>query len=132
MKLKQLNDDHAYYTAKASDVARQMALGAIAAAWLFKAETSGRFVLPTFALIAGLMAGFVLILDLAQYAYGGRRCWRYIAKAEASGQHDPDGYVESPPDSRWVVEWIYKAKLGAVFVAYACLMILLAQKLVTH
>jgi uncharacterized membrane protein len=131
MKLQTVRESYYFYTSKASDLARQLAIAAIAAAWLFKAEqATGSFRLPALAWIAGALAGATLLLDILQYVVGGA-VWGRIMHQHEKAYLDKASETDVPTNNQ-IPKWIrrlYRAKVSTIIACYLSLTILAASRI---
>jgi hypothetical protein len=64
--------DYEYYTSKASEIGRSLALGGIAVIWIFKTtSTDGSLTIPSLLIAPLIWLVISLSLDLLQYVIGG-------------------------------------------------------------
>ncbi len=123
MKLQDFRNDYYTFSGKASDIARTLALSAIAVVWIFRIDTSvvgtpiTHIVLPKLLLFGAVGAVLTLSLDLCQYVwatliYGSWSRWK-----ERSGVN-LDAEVRVPVWFNWPTLVLFWWKLISVAVTY--------------
>jgi hypothetical protein len=70
MELSDLKKDKDYFTAKCSDINRQLAFAGIAVIWIFKSQNSEGLKIPSELILPILLFVISLFLDLLHYLYG--------------------------------------------------------------
>jgi hypothetical protein len=131
MKLSEFRKVGRDYTAKASDVSRQLILGGIGIIWIFKRSDGSTNSLDAFLLWPLLLLSFAIVSDLLQYVVGGF-IWRsyYRAKekevAESRKENpsievDPD--KKAPKNLKLPIDTLYWMKISLLIVAYIFLII---------
>lgn len=120
MKLSNYNKKADEYTAKASDIIRQMLLGAIALIWLFKEINNGISRIDYFLLFPLITVSLGLICDLLQYVVGGK-VWKdfFIQKEkEHRNTNDPDPDIKAPRKYNAPVYVLYMSKVVLMVSTY--------------
>ena len=112
MSDKTVIDDLRTYTAKTSDVARQLAFAAIAVVWLFKSEVAGRSIVPAKLLRSAEWAVASLALDFAQYVYGCFVITLYLAITKKHDERPKPGRILS------IASVLFWAKIICLVVSY--------------
>jgi hypothetical protein len=128
MVLKDFRD--AYYTAsgKASDIARTLALSAIAIVWIFKIDTKqGAYGFAAPLLFVAWGAVIALTLDLLQYAWGALIWGAWCRLKERSGVKPADE-LDAPPWFNWPSIFFFWSKLIVIALVYGRLIAYLGQR----
>lgn len=128
MVLSDFNKKADEYTAKASEIVRQMLLGAIAVIWLFKGGDSvddriDKFLLlPLVSIILGLLS------DLLQYVIGGQ-IWKSFFRKNEKLHKGSDPEIKAPKKYSMVIYVFYWAKISFMIMAYILIVIYLSRKI---
>ncbi len=67
MRLNRCNETYGYFTAKASDVSRQLAFAGIAIVWVFRVQAAEHPIIPHDLLLPMALFAITLAFDLLQY-----------------------------------------------------------------
>lgn len=135
LTLQQVRDTYYQATAKASDIARQLALAGIAFVWIFSGgnvvtDNNGHLHTTDTLLLVGLFLVIALAADLLQYLY------RSAAFGVFQWRKEIDQQGGTAPGHFYLPRWInypsivlFWLKVGAVVVAYIFLGLELASKI---
>jgi hypothetical protein len=125
-----LNDLYNESSAKASAIARQLALAGIAVVWLFSgaSATSGELRFPGLLLPAGLLLVTSLAFDLLHAVY---RAFAFGIYAFAKRHEEPPTDVDLPAFINYPSLVLFVGKLVAVVAAYVLLGLYLAERVTT-
>lgn len=127
MKLKDALENYYVYSGKASDIARQLALGGIAIIWVFQATDGASRTLPTELFLPLKLIVAALAADLLQYVIGGL-LWSTYHRFKES-RSSPDASFKAPFVINWPSLGFYYAKVALVGFAYWHLWQFLSQAL---
>lgn len=119
---------------KASELARNLGLGAIAAIWIFKNPEKSPTLLPSILVWALLLAVVGLGADLAHYVFKAAALYKLFKEKErlydrrklteaGAADFPAPAYIER---TAW---WLFGVKIGAVALAYLLIMVFLVGKL---
>ncbi|HVT57318.1 MAG TPA: hypothetical protein VHR45_02875 [Thermoanaerobaculia bacterium] len=121
MKLSDFKADYQWFSAKASDVARQLALSGFAVIWVFKVDWPGGVArVPAALLGSALFLAVSLGLDLIHYLVATviwgtfHRYHEQLLKAD-----DPDPDLRAPRYLNWPTHGIFVLKQIALIWAWA-------------
>jgi hypothetical protein len=124
MKYKVARDCYRDFSGKASDAARQLAFGGIAAVWVFRPEDTSGVGLPTELLVTMAGLAFALLCDLLHYAYAAAAWGVYqywyedVAKASNSSNEEDGEVPDSPGWINYVTLILFWLKLISLVGAY--------------
>lgn len=135
MKLSEFRKRSNEYTAKASEITRQLSLAGIAIIWLFKNENTGSVETTTHLLDKYLLwplffLSVSLLLDLVQYLIGGIIWINFFRKEEDKLQNtsdDPD--IKAPKKYNKPIYVVYYTKIVMMVLAYIFIICYLTDKL---
>jgi hypothetical protein len=119
MLLENYREAYVKHSAKAGDVARQLAFAGIAVVWIFKKDVNGMPNVPKELLWP--LGAYVLSLgfDLLQYMFASLVWGAFSHFQKRARRHKDDDEIGDPP---WVLNWpaivLFWCKLGAVIVGY--------------
>jgi len=119
LKLSEYDKDYYGFSAKAGDIARQLALAGIAIVWLFKVEANGSLALPK--LLAWPTIAFVVSLaaDLLHYLVQSITWGRFAyVQRKAHGKGDDDAIPDPPGYYNWLPLVLFYCKTTVVVVGY--------------
>ena len=119
MKLKEYRSEYYVFSAKAGDVARQLAFAGIAVIWVFKDDKLGQLPLPN--MLYAPTAAFVLslALDMLHYAYSSLVWGAYSHIQKRWKKHtDEDELGDAPYSFNWPALALFWGKLVSVIVGY--------------
>src|SRR5438094_1491603 len=117
MKRSAVTEEYVFYTGKASEVVRQLALLGFALIWIFKTDVDSGPVIPKSFLGASFLLLVALTADFLQYAFGAG-LWAWYDEKLRRESVEPDADVR-PPDRVYVPSrTCFYAKLVALTVAY--------------
>jgi len=121
VKRSAVTEEYVFYTGKASDVVRQLALIGFAVIWLFKRETNAGPVVPTAFLWPAFFLLLALIADLLQYAIAAPLWGWYDEKLNTS--NTPKDADVKPPDRLYVASRVcFYAKLLSLIAGFIWLL----------
>ena len=130
MKLSDCRKAEDEYSAKASDIARNLAFAGIALVWIFKSDTSGHKAVPYFLVWPTILIVSGLIVDLAHYLFAATYWALFVRRKESELVIDADTPQERFDEERqftnplwyvWLVDVLFYLKVGCVAVAYVLL-----------
>jgi hypothetical protein len=126
--LKDFRDGYYFYSGKASDIARTLALSAIAVVWIFKVDTrQGAYGFAAPLLFAAWGAVAALFLDMLQYAWAALIWGAWCRLKERSGVKSGDE-IDAPPWFNWPSLGFFWGKLVLVAIVYVRMLDYLAQR----
>lgn len=137
MKLSEYKNSKRDYTAKASDIIRQISLGGIAIIWLFKENPNGKSVLDVFLLFPLIFLCLSMVCDLLQYVVGGE-IWRsfyrseekkFISERKKNPLNDVEQDIKAPAIYSSIIYWFYWGKIAFTILAYVFIIVFLTNKL---
>jgi hypothetical protein len=119
MKLEGYDKDYYALSAKAGDVARQLALAGIAVVWLFKVDSGGVVTLPKVLVLPTFAFAISLAMDLMHYLVA-TVTWGSFAlyQRKINKKADADEIVDPPGFFNWPAIVFFTAKSLAVLVGY--------------
>lgn len=125
--------DYEYFTGKASEINRSLALGGIAIIWIFKTTSGSVTSIPDILILPLIWLVVALGLDLLQYIVGGIIWWIYykfkeyqIKKEIISADDDIKAHYILPG----IIHLIYWSKLTSTIIAYYFLFAFLYAKFI--
>lgn len=119
MKLSEYDKDYYGFSAKAGDIARQLALAGIAIVWLFKVDANGSTSLPK--LLAWPTIAFVVSLaaDLLHYLVQAITWGRFAyVQRKKHGKGDDEVIPDPPGYYNWASLVLFYCKTTVVLVGY--------------
>jgi hypothetical protein len=127
MDLADVQHTYEVASAKASDIARQLAFAGVAIVWLFSGATSTDQLRVTGRLLAaGLFLVIALALDLFHVVYRAAAWGIYGRVLERRGGSRD---VDAPAWINWPSIGLFSGKLVALVIAYVLIGIYLVQRL---
>lgn len=129
--MRQLDDYRVvaeYYTGKASDVARTLALSGLAIIWIFKQDGDNGPQLSDAFFAPALWLVVALVLDLLQYVIGAVIWTAFHRRHELRGRM-PEDKVSAHPFWPRVLDLVFGGKVLAVGTAYCLLLAFLLKQL---
>jgi hypothetical protein len=120
VKRSEADAEYAFYTGKASDLVRQLALGGFAVIWLFKTDTTSGPTVPEDFRVTAVFLLASLAADFAQYAVSAPLWHWFKRKLELDGLK-PDDTFTAPDWLYYAPDALFYVKLVALALAYACL-----------
>jgi len=136
MKLSEYNKRADEYTAKASEITRQLILGGLAIIWLFKLSINGSEVLDRSLIFPLIGLSLALLSDLLQYVVGGK-IWKSFFRNEESKvkairksnpNQDSDPEVLTTKKLSRPIYFFYWSKITLMLISYALILIYLINK----
>lgn len=128
MKLSDARQEYYTYSAKASDVARQLGFAGIAIIWIFNSGTGGAIQIPRTLIWAGLLIVLGLAADFLHYA-SGAVVWGTLHRfKERSGVSETANFMVHR-SVNWPTLTFFVVKLFAIGAGYAVLATHLARAL---
>lgn len=125
--------DYEYYTGKASEINRSLALGGIAVIWIFRTTISGEPVIPQVLLTPLIWLVVALGLDLLQYVGGGLIWLIYYRFKESQIDRKAipaDSDIKAPKILPFIIHIFYWTKLISTGIAYYLLINFLVSKFI--
>lgn len=117
-----------YFSGKASESLRTLALGGLATVWLFKRELStGPSLDPEF-LPSVAFLSLALGLDLMHYVVGALIWHYFLTEQEKKKKANEEKLIVAPNSKRVVVDCFFYAKVGSIVIAYVLLSVKLIGK----
>jgi hypothetical protein len=120
--------DYYEHSGRASDVARTLALSAIAVVWVFKKETEASYALDPPLVASAFLAVAALASDILQYTWQAAVWGVWTRRKELEGAAE-DTPLVAPPWFNWPAMMLFAAKLGLVLCCYVVLLRYLASRL---
>ena len=117
-------DDYYYFTGKASDIVRHLALAGVALIWVFRIDHSvGIDVVPNGLRIPAILIVGCLALDLLQYVWGSAAWGIYSRFKEVRIQKGKQKETEfwAPRWINWPTNGLFISKIVAMVWAYVLL-----------
>ncbi|AMC10222.1 hypothetical protein Lupro_02680 [Lutibacter profundi] len=125
--------DYEYFTGKASEINRSLALGGIAIIWIFKTTSNNVTSIPDILILPLIWLVVALGLDLLQYIVGGIIWWIYYKFKESEvkkGKILADADIKAPSILPGIIHLIYWSKLTSTIIAYYFLFAFLYSKFI--
>jgi hypothetical protein len=121
MEFKDFRADYYFFTGKASDIARQLALAGLAVVWIFKIQQGVTVTLPRPLLSPAIMFVGALGLDLLHYVFasmvwGAFTQWHRWQKRQEEDEVQEVGWLNVPAIC------LYWGKLALVCIGYGYLL----------
>jgi hypothetical protein len=117
MKLSDYRDTFYTFSAKASDLTRQLAFAGIAIIWLFKKEATSGFSIPEPLLLPGLLIVVSLALDLLHYCLASV-IWRIFYRRKEKEGTSEDQRITHNIWWELPIWLIFLLKIAVIAVAY--------------
>ncbi len=130
MKLSKFREKSNEYTAKASELTRQLCLAGIAIIWLFKKSDTNEPLLEKYLLIPLIFLSIALLVDLSQYIIAGNIWITFFRKKEKEfidSDIDPD--VKAPDNLNKVIYVCYYVKIILMAFSYFFIIGYLIEKI---
>jgi hypothetical protein len=121
MKRSDVDEEDKFYTGKASDVMRQLALLGYAVIWIFKKETTHGPAVPSELKWSAILFGVALFLDFVQYVSGAIG-WTFYNKSLYKRHVDRDEDVDPPSGLYYLAYAAFFGKIVALAIAYLFLL----------
>jgi hypothetical protein len=131
MKLSDYKKKSDEYTSKASDIVRQMLLGAIGLVWLFKETENGIGRIDKFLFYPLLTVSVGLLFDLLQYVIAGK-IWKdffVMNEKKFKDSMTPDREIKAPRKFNRVIYFFYWGKIVLMAVTYLLIICYLSRKI---
>jgi hypothetical protein len=125
--------DYEYFTGKASEINRSLALGGIAIIWIFKTTSGNVTSIPDVLILPLIWLVGALGLDLFQYIIGGIIWWIYYKFKEYQIKKDiisADDDIKAHYILPGIIHLIYWSKLTSTIIAYYFLLAFLYTKFI--
>jgi hypothetical protein len=131
MKLSEYKKKSDEYTSKASDIVRQMLLGAIGLVWLVKGTDEGILRIDQFLLYPLITVSVGLIFDLLQYVVAGKIWKDFFLKNEKQfkGSQDNDPEIKAPRKFSRAIYFFYWGKIFLMVMTYFLIIWYLVSKI---
>lgn len=130
MKLSEYRKIANEYTAKASEITRQLSLAGIGIIWLFKNSDTSPHLLDSFLVLPLIFLTIALLTDLLQYVIAGYTWISFFRKEEKkvlSTDTDPD--VKAPSIKNKPIYFLFYCKIALMIFSYAFIIVYLIGKL---
>jgi hypothetical protein len=127
--LNEWREEYVYFSQKASETNRTLALGGLAIIWLFKNDNidgpllEARFLLPLFLLALSLT------FDLLHYLVGAFVWHAFFVWHEENTPEEKQEDIKAPSWKRNLVTSFFYLKICSMIIAYILLIIILGGKL---
>ena len=130
-KIEDYREEFYVFTGKASEVNRQLALGGIAAIWIFKNPEISSTLLPSELIKPLIFLIISLGLDLLQYVIGSIIWGIYFEYKEyqVNKGQIKNNDIKAPTILSWSITFIFFIKVMAMIIAYTALLSFFGQKL---
>lgn len=129
MKLSEYRKKSQEYTAKASEINRQLSLAGVAIIWLFKnSEEDGALFTP-FLIWPLFFLTLSLLFDLIQYILGGIIWIRFFKQEEAKADNNTDPEIKAPNYMNKPIYFFYYSKILVMLFAYLFIISYVISKL---
>lgn len=130
-KIEDYREDFYFFTSKASEVNRQLAIAGIAVIWIFKNPENSLTLLPT-TLIKPLEYLIISLgIDLIQYVLGSIIWGLYFEYKERQVNQNiiTNDNIKAPNIFSWSITFLFFIKVVAMFLAYKELLSFFGTKL---
>lgn len=130
--LPALQERYEFYTGKASDINRSLALAGIAVIWIFKSTSDGVTSIPDELITPLIFLIISLATDLLQYIAGGLIWWIYYMYKERQKKKKNivlEKEINAPRIFPGILWAFFIVKIGATVVAYIFLLSFLYENL---
>lgn len=117
MKLQDYRNDFYAFSAKASDLNRQLGFAAIALIWLFKKDTAGQLSIPPQLLLPGILVVFSLAFDMLHYCVASV-IWRCFYRSKEKARVSERTEIKHSVWLERPIWFLFGAKIACVMVAY--------------
>lgn len=128
MKLSEYLKTANEYTAKASEITRQLSLAGIGIIWLFKSSGPGP-ILDSFLILPLIFLSCALLLDLMHYVVGGWTWITYFQEQEKIITDELDPNIPAPKSKSRPLYILYYSKIIFMLFAYFFIVGFLIDKL---
>jgi hypothetical protein len=119
--LTEYRDSYYFYSAKASDICRQLGFVGVALIWAFKINsTDGRYSLAPELYLAGILIVTALFFDLLQYVIA-TLVWGWYHRLKERQGTKPDAPLKAPPLLNWPALVLFWIKIPIMLLAYGAL-----------
>jgi hypothetical protein len=131
MDLIEYNKKADEYTAKASEIIRQLAFGGIAIIWLFKTTINGKDVIDRFLIYPLAVLALTLLIDLFQYLLGAIIWKRFFRREEQKRERNnvKDADVRAPKKLSAPLYILFGLKSILMLTSYILIVIFLFNKI---
>jgi hypothetical protein len=127
--LGEWREEATYFSGKASESTKTLALGGLAIIWLFKLDTSGGPILEKLFLPPLALLTFSLTLDLLHYVVGAFIWHNFFIWHEKNTKQKKQHDIRAQPWKRNVVDFFFYTKISVMVIAYVWLFIIVLDKL---
>ena len=117
MKLRDALQNYYDYSGKASDIIRQLGLGAIAIVWVFRTGNSESLAIPAQLFLPLKLVVLGLAFDLLQYAIGAFVWSLFHRRQENSGIGEEQAF-DAPREINWPAVFFFYSKVVLILAAY--------------
>lgn len=131
MKLSEYQTDYYAFTAKLSDITRQLNLAGIAIIWIFKTTSNGRIIIDELLLYAAILIILSLASDLLQYTYQSIT-WSIFYHIKKKTAQTDDDIIKSPEYLNYLAWILFGIKVTLLIIAYVMILSFLNEKVITQ
>jgi len=117
MRLKDALQNYYDYSGKASDIIRQLGLGAIAIIWIFRTGNQDSLAIPAQLFLPLKLIVIGLAFDLLQYAVGAFLWSAFHRHKEKSGIAEEQAF-DAPKEINWPAIFFFYSKVALILGAY--------------
>ena len=117
MKLRDALQNYYDYSGKASDIIRQLGLGAIAIIWIFRTGNPNSLAIPAQLFLPLKLVVVGLAFDLLQYAIGAFLWSVFHRRKEKSGISEEQAF-DAPREINWPAIFFFYSKVALIIAAY--------------
>ena len=117
MKLRDPLQNYYDYSGKASDIIRQLGLGAIAIVWIFRTGSTDALAIPSPLFLPLKLVVVGLAFDLLQYAIGALLWSAFHRRQEKSGIAEDQAF-DAPKEINWPAVFFFYSKVALIIAAY--------------
>lgn len=129
MKLEEVRQTYYDFTAKTSEITRNLGFAGIALIWIFKTGTDGSQTLPNSLLMPAILLVISLTLDLSQYI-AGSLAWGIFNRIKEINKTSDKKDFDAPPYINWATLVFFWTKIIVMAAAYIYLIIFLRSRFV--
>jgi hypothetical protein len=122
MKLEDARTAYQEFSAKASEIVRQISLAGVGLIWIFKSGTGTTLSLNRPLLKAALFICLSLLFDFLQYVLGTTIWFAYFRHKEKQGTKEGAEFL-APPHLNWPTWSLFYLKSAMILIAYGCYII---------
>ena len=119
--LTEWREEYEYFSSKASDINRSLALGGLAIVWIFKNTDPTMPMLDKAFLWPLLLLVFSLLSDLLHYLVGGLTWYHFYCYHERETPLDEQSDISAPRWKRNIITLLFLIKVILMLAAYVLL-----------